>query len=516
MTDWNHTQGSWMKRFARHMALFLIYGISGAFLVLVTGALVYLESREDLDIWHRAVLPSEFHAGSGVHSFQGYLDLEDALFAELAEEVIDPLPSNPANIINRYAPDSMSSPKRWARDWNRSYELAHSDPVGGVLMLHGMSDSPYSLSALAERLHDQSLHVVGLRYPGHGTAPASLTRTTWEDMYAAVVLAARHLERVLCDGRACNKPLYIFGYSTGGPLAIQLSLDALAEQGTSNGLPLPDGLVLFSPAMGITPLAALTPWQARLGRVLGLEKVAWNSIELEYDPFKYRSFPLNAAVQVWRLASQVDARLAAAADIGQLDRMPPILTFQSVVDTTIAVPAVVDVLYDRLPRRAQAPDHSLVVYDFNRSTEIEPLLTRDPHSVLAGLMADERRGFEFTVVSNTAEDARTVRALTGAGPGRAGEVCELEALWPAGSYSMSHIALPFPPDDPLYGGTATAGGDGHIRLGHLVLRGEAGALRVSAAGFLRQTFNPFFDYQLGEIGRFMNLALPPACAPPLD
>ncbi len=496
-------------RLARQLGLFLLYGLFGATLALVAGLLYYLESREDLDIWHRAELPSEYQQDSEVASFQDYLALEEAVFAELAAEVTELLPAHPANVINRYAPESVSSPGRWQRNWNRSYELEHDHPVAGVLMLHGMSDSPYSLRALAERLHGEGVHVVGLRYPGHGTAPASLTRTTWEDMYGAVALAARHVDEVVRD-----KPLYVFGYSTGGPLAIELSLEAMAQPDGTSQVPLPDGLVLFSPAMGITPLAALTPWQARLGRVLGLEKVAWNSIELEYDPFKYRSFPLNAAVQVWRLARHVDARLAAAAGAGRLAGLPPVLSFQSVADTTIEAPAVIEVLYDRLPRRAEGPDHALVVYDFNRSTEVEPLLTQDPRSILDELLSRSSRGYEFTVVSNTVESARSVLAKTGAGPGRAGESCELDALWPAGSYSLSHIAPTFPPDDSLYGGAAAEDRVDRIQLGNVVLRGEGGALRVSAAGFLRQTFNPIFEYQLGEIGRFMNLALPPACSPP--
>jgi hypothetical protein len=245
--------------------------------------------------------------------------------------------------------------------------------------------------------------------------------------------------------------------------------------------------------------------------VLGLEKVAWNSIELEFDPFKYRSFPLNAAVQVWRLANHVNEGLAGAAAEGLLNGMPPILSFQSVVDTTIEVPAVVNVLYDRLQPPPEGPDHMLVVYDFNRSTEIEQLLTRDPRDALERLLADESRGYEFTVVSNTAESARSVLARTGAGPGRANSSCVLEAQWPEGVYSLSHIAPPFPPDDPLYGGMPPDPETDHIELGNVVLRGESGALRVSAAGFLRQTFNPFYGYQLGEIRRFMSLAGPPGC-----
>ena len=130
--------------------------------------------------------------------------------------------------------EQLADPRKQPRDWNRSFELSTEQPRGAVLLLHGMSDSPYSLRALAERLHAEGLHVVGLRYPGHGTAPASLTRTTWEDMYGAVALAARHLRGALGD-----KPLYVFGYSTGAPLAVELSLQGLADQ----TIPLPDGLV---------------------------------------------------------------------------------------------------------------------------------------------------------------------------------------------------------------------------------------------------------------------------------
>jgi alpha-beta hydrolase superfamily lysophospholipase len=490
-----------MKRLAGQLGLFLIYGASGALLVLIAGAVYYLESREDLDVWHRADLKAEYSVDDGLTSYADYLALEEELFRELDAEVHARVAPAADNLINRYVRGSLSSPGRWERNWNRSYELGRDEPVAGVLMLHGMSDSPYSLSSMAERLHARGMHVVGLRYPGHGTAPAGLTRTTWEDMDGAVELAARHLVETVPD-----KPLYVFGYSTGGPLAVELSLRALRD----DSLRVPDGLVLFSPAMGITPLAALTPWQARLGRLLGLEKLAWNSIELEYDPFKYRSFPLNAALQVWRLANHVNARLADAEAAGGLENFPPVLSFQSVVDNTIVARAVVDTLYSRLQSRPDSPDHALVVYDFNRSTAIEPLLSEDPRPVLEQLLADSERDYEFTVVSNRSEDSPAVLATTGVRGERRERVCELEAVWTREAYSLSHIALPFPPDDPLYGSPAVPKAD-RIGLGNVVLRGEAGALRVSAAGFLRQSFNPFFEYQMGEITRFMSLAGPSFC-----
>jgi len=494
-----------MSPLVRQLGLFLLYGAGGAVLTLVVVAVLYLESREDLHVWHRADLAEEYRVDEPLDSFEAYLELEERLFARLDAEVYERIEPAPDNLINRYARGSLSSPDRWSRNWNRSYEFEADEPSAGVLMLHGMSDSPYSLRALAERLHARGLHVLGLRYPGHGTAPASLTRTSWEDLYGAVELAAVHLRRTVPD-----KPLYVFGYSTGGPLAVELSLRALEDP----ALPLPDGLVLFSPAMGITPLAALTPWQARLGRLLGLEKLVWNSIELEYDPFKYRSFPLNAAIQVWRLANHVDGSLAEAADSGRLHRFPPVLSFQSVVDTTIEAQALFDVLYQRLPPRPESPEHALVVYDFNRSTTIEPLLRDDPRRRLEAVLTDTDRSFEFTVVSNQADDSRAVIATTGQRGGSGERICALSALWPAGVYSLSHIAPTFPPDDPLYGGEAAS--EERISLGNVVLRGESGALRISAAGFLRQSYNPFFDYQFETIRRFMRLEGAASCAPGSD
>ena len=479
----------------------LLYGTLGALLMLVTFAVLYLENREDLSVWHTADLDVEFRAGDRLADYGEYLDREERLFEQLQTDVYDRVEPAADDLINRYVRGSLSSPDRWSRNWNRGYEFPAEEPVAAALLLHGMSDSPYSLRVLAERLQAQGVHVLGMRYPGHGTAPGSLTRTTWEDMYGAVALAADHLARAVPD-----KPLYVFGYSTGGPLAVELSLRAIED----DALPLPDGLVLFSPAMGITPLAALTPWQARLGRLLGLEKLAWNTIELEYDPFKYRSFPLNAALQVWRLADHVDARLETASAAGRLERFPPVLSFQSVVDTTIEAPAVIDVLYRRLTPGRASPGHRLVVYDFNRSTTIEPLLRDDPRLMLDALLADSQRQFEFTVVSNLSEENRAVAAVTGPLGAAPERVCILTEAWPEGVYSLSHVAPTFPPDDPLYGRVDPAGQQ-RISLGNVVLRGEAGALRVSAAGFLRQSFNPFFDYQFGEISRFLGLAAESFC-----
>ena len=58
---------------------------------------------------------------------------------------------------------------------------------------------------------------------------------------------------------------------------------------------------------------------------------------------------------------------------------------------------------------------------------------------------------------------------------------------------MSHIALPFPPDDPLYGRYAPA--DRNVLfLGQQAMHGERGVLKISPNYLLRLRHNPFYDY----------------------
>ena len=63
-------------------------------------------------------------------------------------------------------------------------------------------------------------------------------------------------------------------------------------------------------------------------------------------------------------------------------------------------------------------------------------------------------------------------------------------------YSLSHIGLPFRPDDQVYGdGKRFPGNDKRIAFGALAPRGEQGILLLTSDYFLRTRYNPFFSYQ---------------------
>ena len=72
----------------------------------------------------------------------------------------------------------------------------------------------------------------------------------------------------------------------------------------------------------------------------------------------------------------------------------------------------------------------------------------------------------------------------------------LDAQYPPSLISLSHVALPFPIDDPLYGQQPGGQENYGVNLGSLNMRGERGALIVDAGSFSRATSNPFFRVML--------------------
>jgi alpha-beta hydrolase superfamily lysophospholipase len=472
----------------------LLFLTVGGLIVLITVFVLYLESRTDLNIWHKAELDAEFTTESPVTDFAEYLKLEENLFRQLAEEVYDKIAPEDHHYLNRFYRGSMSDPNNWAQNWNRTFELHQAEPEAGVLLLHGMSDSPYSLRTIGLHLHEAGAMVVGLRIPGHGTAPSGLVEMHWQDMAAAVRLGMIHLQEKLS-----GKPLYIIGYSNGSALAVHYALSALDD----TQLPKTDGLVLVSPAIGVTPLAAFAVWQARLGHLLGLDKLAWDSIAVEYDPYKYNSFAVNAGDQIYRLTSEIQNLLKKNKDADRLQQLPPILAFQSDVDTTVSASAVITGLFEKLPNNG----HELVLFDINRINEAAKFFTSDPKPYLDRLLERNDLSYTLTIVANENEGSSQVHIMRKTEGKSEIETLPLEMTWPQGIHSLSHVALPFPPIDPLYGVTSSAENPG-VHLGNVALRGESRVLTIPAAAMLRLRWNPFYPYFEQRIFDFVRLDKP--------
>jgi len=71
--------------------------------------------------------------------------------------------------------------------------------------------------------------------------------------------------------------------------------------------------------------------------------------------------------------------------------------------------------------------------------------------------------------------------------------------YPTGMYSLSHVALPFPLNDALYGMTPNEKESFGPNLGALAPRGERNVLITSLDALLRVASNPFFPYLVERI-----------------
>jgi alpha-beta hydrolase superfamily lysophospholipase len=431
--------------------------------------------------WHTARLTEEFTAAKAdeIRTFDDYRALEDRLFAQLDREVYAHVETGPSHQLERYSAGSAADPRRRQPDWNRSFELVPETPVGGVLLLHGMSDSPYSLRALAETLARAGFRVVGLRMPGHGTAPSGLRHVRVADMTAATRLGMEHLAAQLG-----TRPIHIVGYSTGAALALEYALDVLEGRVS----PAPASLVLVSPAVRIHAGAAMARFKDALSVLPGLGHWAFTQILPEFDPFRYNSFATNAGDVVHRLTRSVGERIARLGSRSGRE-LAPILVFKSAVDSTVTTEAVVDDLLARL-----APGgHELVLFDLNRFAAISRLLVADPGPLTQRLMDDDTLPFAVTFVTNESPHSTAVVAFR-KGPFtlEASEPVPLGLSWSPGVISLSHVALPFRPDDPLYGRRPPENAD-MLFLGEMALRGERGVLNVSTDWLLRMRYNPFYE-----------------------
>jgi hypothetical protein len=161
----------------------------------------------------------------------------------------------------------------------------------------------------------------------------------------------------------------------------------------------------------------------------------------------------------------------------------------------VSTRAVIDALYDKLPENGS----EFVVYDLNRSAFVGPLIRSATAELLQHLLPPAVRNFSYTVITNAETDnPRMVAVRTAAGSGVA-ETEPFDAVFPRDIYSLSHVALPFPPSDGLYGGDPDPLDNFGINLGTLSTRGETGVLTTGMETLTRISFNPFFGDMLERI-----------------
>jgi esterase/lipase len=202
----------------------------------------------------------------------------------------------------------------------------------GILLTHGLTDSPYFMHYLAEFFQQQGFRVLAVLLPGHGTQPGDLLEVTWQEWLKAVQYGADELDKEADE-------IYLAGLSAGGALSLYQSLVDVRIR----------GLFLFSPALSITPRAAFAGWHKWYSWVIPSAK--WVDVKPDTDIYKYESLTKNAVAQLYGLLKNLDARLRShRVDI-------PIFAAASAQDVTVDFAATL-----RFMRNATHPRNKLVVY----------------------------------------------------------------------------------------------------------------------------------------------------------
>lgn len=188
--------------------------------------------------------------------------------ANIARARLDLTPATAAHIIDVNSPYAWAPPKKGHR---------------GVLLIHGLLDSPFSLRDIGQYFLSRGFLVRSILLPGHGTRPGDLLVATADDWVATVNYAIRCLQTEVDD-------IWLVGLSGGASLAMHYAAYHPAIR----------GLVLFSPLIHLkTPWTCLAKPLATLGRYY--PPIAWCKRVPEIDNCKYESFPFHLVQQAYRL-----------------------------------------------------------------------------------------------------------------------------------------------------------------------------------------------------------------------
>lgn len=202
----------------------------------------------------------------------------------------------------------------------------------GILLTHGLSDSPYFMRYLGEFFQQQGFRVMAILLPGHGTQPGDLLDVNWREWAHAINYGTEQLAAEVDE-------IYLAGFSAGGTLSIYQSLidDRIR------------GLFLFSPALQISSLAAYANLHKLFSWAVPTQK--WINISPDVNIYKYESLPKNAAAQIYTLIQEVQRRVQ--------DRAPtlPIFTAASMQDSTVVASATLTFV-----ACLQNPSNKLVLY----------------------------------------------------------------------------------------------------------------------------------------------------------
>jgi len=169
----------------------------------------------------------------------------------------------------------------------------------GVLLLHGLTGTPYDVAPFAEALHARGFAVRGPLLAGHGDLTA-LETTSWRDWYATAEAA---FDELRAQGR---RRVMVLGFSLGSLLALRLTALRGAHVAGVTALSVPLSLPPWQrAAIGALARLRATPG---LGRLVGMLPVEGPDVRIERafrDSPSLRGFPYPALAELVALQDDV-------------------------------------------------------------------------------------------------------------------------------------------------------------------------------------------------------------------
>ncbi|MFA5826340.1 MAG: alpha/beta fold hydrolase [Gallionellaceae bacterium] len=296
-----------------------------------------------LGIRHR---PSRLNSAftSAQLSFPEYIehcrDIIAQARAELSADILN-------KVIEGNAPFELTPADGYSAGKEKAYRR-------GILLTHGLTDSPYFMRHLAAFFQENGFRVMAVLLPGHGTRPGDLLDVRWQEWVKAVAYGVDKLALEVDE-------VYLAGFSAGGALSVYQSF---CDQRVR-------GLFLFVPALKVSPKAAWANIHKTYSWLAASAK--WLSISPDTDIYKYESFPKNAAAQMYALTQAVRAQIAKSKVL------IPVFAAVSQDDATVDTVATVEFM-----AHAPHPANKLVYY-FSSADKIPAGLSKDKIECVNGV-----------------------------------------------------------------------------------------------------------------------------------
>ncbi|MDA1073165.1 MAG: alpha/beta hydrolase [Proteobacteria bacterium] len=186
------------------------------------------------------------------------------------------------------------------RDGCQPQKREHADPRGSIVLVHGLSDSPYFMQTIASHFHERHHYNVYLPLlQCHGLKePAGMDEVTVEEWKRNVAFALDQAHQ------ATPEHVSVGGLSTGGALSFYNAITNAKVNGN---------LFLFSAALGLLFMnnGLLGRMSTSLLKVGFLQRFLDNRNDerplLGDDPYKYEYVDHDGALQLVRLIDELNA-----------------------------------------------------------------------------------------------------------------------------------------------------------------------------------------------------------------